>query len=67
MMPGLGFDTFYYEKLLGAGASFKRYAQSIQHIEGVRGGLIMVDFGPDIGIVSESFGTLASMSREVKE
>lgn len=54
------FDTETYQKLLGIGIDFAERAQRLREHNGVKGFLLMVDYGGDIGILSDSFGTLAA-------
>lgn len=53
-------DVEKYQRLLGIGIDFAERVQSLRRQEAVKGFLLMVDYGDDMGILNESFGTLAA-------
>lgn len=46
-------------QLLSAGRGYARIVALLRELEGAEGFLIMVDLGRDIGIISDSAGTLS--------
>lgn len=55
-----GLDVSKYDKLWRICTVFSSHTQSLKQTEDVKGYLLMVDYGGDIGIITESYGTLSS-------
>lgn len=62
------FDVSKYEELWEIGTAFSRHSQSLKQDKNIKGYLLVVDYGGDIGVLTESDGTISSWpSPESKE